>query len=88
MYLKSTRMNHVNRASLPSDPNKRTIGSNSMTNLDVPRPGTQSRIRKGVSVAQLSTMNNQSYYDTDMMISRYMDVHNQKVTRLLGLDEK
>ena len=36
----------------------------------------------------MSTLNNKSDLNTDMMISRYMDVHNNKITQLLGYDEK
>lgn len=46
------------------------------------------KLRKGVSIAQLSTVNNVSFENTDMLISRYMDVHNNKITELLGYDEK
>ena len=36
----------------------------------------------------MSTHNNWSVDNTDMMISKYMDVHNNKITQLLGYDEK
>ena len=36
----------------------------------------------------MSTVNNKSDLNTDMMISRYMDVHNNKITQLLGYEEK
>ena len=52
---------------------------------------TSLKLRKGVSVAKVSTINNQnkSYMtkDTDV-ISRHMDYHNRKITELLGYDEK
>ena len=36
----------------------------------------------------MSKINNWSVDNTDMMISKYMDVHNNKITQLLGYDEK
>lgn len=82
LYHKKARMIHVNkgRGSNVEAPKKERSQSSQV--------GEPPKLRKGVSIAQLSTLNNVSYMNTDAMISRYMEVHNNKITELLGYDEK
>ena len=45
-------------------------------------------MNKQISTNQISVGKNFSDNNTDAMISKYMDVHNNKITELLGYQEK
>ena len=82
----------MNRMSLPGQPDmKRSKSANKQNRLSRTSSTGLTKLKRGVSVAQVSVLNQGGSImdnNTDLMISKFMDVHNNKITELLGYDEK